>query len=114
MEVLFICYLFHLCLGILTPSIDSTLFSVGSATTGVVRLTMVPQREAVHFVVVRDSGSVQMVGNVITIHGLDYTSTHSVNVTAASTACPGYEPRSTIVPITFNITGMVIVDKECG
>ena len=112
--MLFTFYLFHLCLGIVTPSIDLTLFSVGSATTGVVRLTMVPQRETVHFVVASDSGSVQMVGNVITLRGLDYTSTHSVNVTAASTACPGNEPRSTIVPISFNITGRVIVDKECG
>ena len=114
MEMLFTFYLFHLCLGILTPIIDSILFSVGSATIGVVRLTMVPQREAVHFVVASDSGSGQVVGNVITLHVLDYTSTHSVNITAASAACPGNELRSTMVPITFNITGRVIVDKECS
>ena len=112
--MLYTCHLFHLFLGIVTPSINSTLFSVGSATTGVVRLTMVPQREAVHFVVASDFGSVQVVGNVITLPGLDYTSTHSVNITAASTACPGNEPRSTMVPITFTITGRVIADKECS
>ena len=77
---------------------------------------MVPQKEAIHFegFVARDTGSVQVVRNVITLTGLDYTSTHSVNITAASTACPGIEPKSTIVPISFNITGMVIVNKECS
>ena len=111
-EMLFTCYLNHSFLGIITPSIDSIEFSVESAATGVIKITMAPQGKGVYFEgsVSGGTNSMQVVGNVIMLTGLDYTSTHTVNITAANTACPGIEPRSSIVPISFNITCRVIAN----
>ncbi len=90
-----------------TPSISSVTYSVDSATTGRLMITTLSPGAYGTTVtysgsVVEGSGSVVVVGNVLTVTGLDYTLSHTVNITGASGVCAGLQ-GSNQTSYTFNI-----------
>ena len=93
------------------PTIGSTLYSIESALTGSVTLnasSMSLSGAAISYnaSVTGDSGGVTVAENIITVIGLSYNQTHTLTVTAA--VCPGIE-TSTVIPISFNTAGMLLV-----
>ncbi len=53
--------------------------------------------------VVGGSGSSVVTDNIITVTGLSYTGSHTVNVVATCDVCPGVLNNSIDVPVVFNI-----------
>ena len=89
------------------PTISSIEYSVESATTGQVRVTvssMGTLGTAVSFgaTVLGGSGTVQVTGNTITVTGLSSILNHTVIVSATSVVCSQVMYSNTIVPVPFS------------
>ena len=89
------------------PAISPVEYSVESATTGRVRLTVSSigtLGTAVSFgaTVLGGSGTVQVTGNTITVTGLSYVLNYTVIVSATSVVCSEVMYSNTIVPVPFS------------
>ncbi len=85
-----------------TPSVDSVLYSVDTANSGTVTLTVSSPRAydaAVSYSKSVNGGAVQIDDNVITATTLDYTQNFTINIAGI---CSGVQ-KNTLFNGTFNI-----------
>ena len=88
--------------------VGRTEYFVETSVTGGVRLNVSSPRAHGTGVMYSGSvngGSVTIVDSVVTVTGLNYTQSHSLNVTANSSLCSGLVSAQT-VDITFDVQGI--------
>ena len=97
-----------------TAVVDSTEYFVESAVTGGVVLTLSSPRAYGTGCMYSGSvneGSVRVVDSVVTVTGLNYTQSYSVNVTANSSQC--FDQTTTTVAVNFIIQSEYQIKVMC-